>query len=121
MTEDSPAEDDDTRGPGRPKKAPSERRTESLGVSLSPKEKRKLEERAEAAGLSQSELVRRRTLGKKVSPQASRAAQEQLRTVVVDLQSLTRQAREEGATDLAETAQKIFQNARDLLKRFGSS
>jgi ribosome-binding protein aMBF1 (putative translation factor) len=112
--------EDNNRGPGRPKKPPSERRTESLGVSLSPKEKQNLEELAEAAGLSQSELVRRRTLGKKVSPQATRAAQEQLRTVVVDLQSLTRQAREKGATDLAETAQKIFDKGRDLLKQFST-
>ncbi len=57
---------------GRPKKNPEDRRTISHGLYLSPKEKEKLEKRAERAGLSINAYVRKKALGKPVKPRVEK-------------------------------------------------
>jgi hypothetical protein len=52
-----------SRGPGRPPKRPSERRSKSHGLKLKPAEKEELERRAREAGVSINKYLRRTALG----------------------------------------------------------
>lgn len=77
---------------GRPRKDPEERRTISHGLYLNQKEKRELEKRAEAAGLSVNELLRRSALGgEPISETAERRTLTELRSIGTTLEQLVHQ------------------------------
>ncbi|MCS3612959.1 plasmid mobilization protein [Salinibacter ruber] len=98
-------------GPGRPPKPPEERRTENHGLRLSPKEKKNLRRRAEEAGLSMSEYLRRSALGgEPVRSDAKKKAVRQLSAAGNALNRLVEAAREEkiGSVEgLEETLEAI--------------
>jgi hypothetical protein len=108
----SDGESSDSSG-GRPPKPESERRSHTHGLRLSPNEKDELERRAEAAGLSMSELLRRRALGKPIQPKAARTSRRRLARLALEIEELADIAEEDGELsseleqELAETLGEI--------------
>ena len=109
------AEQESDRGPGRPKKPPEERRTESLGVSLSPKEKRELEERAEAHDLRQSEYMRRRAFGRHIQPKSDQKTRSELRRIGNNLNQIARRANMGKLPEIEAQAEAVISELRDAI------
>lgn len=103
------------RSPGRPKKPPEKRRTKSLGVSLSPEEKRELEERAEAFDLSQSEYMRRRALGRPIQPERDRKTRAELRRIGNNLNQIVKRTETEYLSDIKGKAEAVLSALQEVL------
>jgi len=115
MANEQMADEQDGRGPGRPKKPPEERRTKSLGVSLSPKEKQELEERAEAHGLSQSEYMRRRAFGRYIQPKTDQKTRAELRRIGNNLNQVARRANRGELAEVKAKAKAVLSALREAL------
>jgi len=80
----------------RPRKTPDDRRSEALGLRLTPAERIQVEQEAAAAGLTASEYARARVLNGRVVIRQNRtldpAAFDELRRIGVNLNQLTRLA-----------------------------
>lgn len=111
MTHDSPRSDhpETERGPsggerstrpqrrgGRPKKTEAAGRASRVHVLLTATEKARVREAARQGGLSISEYVRRRTLGRAVTSRMDADAERQLRRIGVNLNQLARVANAAG-------------------------
>ena len=79
-------------GRGRPKKPEAKRRSLTHGLRLSPQEKKELEARADRAGLTLSEYLRRRAFGRKVQTQIEGKALKELNRIGVNLNQIARAA-----------------------------
>lgn len=123
-SEDEPSKDEpssesepSSEGPGRPPKPPEERRTESHGLRLSPAEKAELRRRAEDAGVSINEYIRRSTIGgEPLQSAADRKAIRHIAAIGSDLHQLTKAA-EEGKIDRVEGLEETLATVRDAIDR----
>lgn len=104
---------------GRPKKPEEERRTLTHGLRLSPKEKEELEARADRAGLSLSEYLRRKALGKPVKTKVDGKALKELNRIGVNLNQLARAANR-GDLLLDGQAKEAIQELRALIEKIDS-
>jgi hypothetical protein len=103
---------------GRPKKDPEDRRTISHGLYLSEKEKRELERRADAAGLSVNEYLRRKALGgKSVQAKTDQKTRSELRSIGINLNQLARQANQGNLEEVAEAVEEGIEDLREALER----
>lgn len=104
---------------GRPRKPEAERRSHTHGLRLSPNEKEELEDRADRAGLSLSEYIRRRALGKKIKTKVEEETIRQIRRVGVNLNQVAKWANEgkDPAVHSAaeDTIEDVKQAIRELL------
>lgn len=82
-------------------------------------ERDRIREAASQAGLSVSEFLRRRALGRPVVPLADAAARKALRRVGVNLNQLVRRANAGGATETE--ARAAIDDVRSALARIGKS
>jgi hypothetical protein len=73
---------------GRPPLPAGKRRTGSIKIRVSPRERRRIERRADDLGLSLSAYVRGRALGRPLAPQSVRGLRGLVRSVLVELQRL---------------------------------
>ena len=105
--------------PGRPKRKPEEGPKVQVGFQVTSVERDRIREAASQAGLSVSEFLRRRALGRPVVPLADAAARKALRRVGVNLNQLVRRANSGGATE-AE-ARAAIDDVRAALARIGKS
>ena len=105
--------------PGRPRRKPEEGPKVQVGFQVTSVERDRIREAASQAGLSVSEFLRRRALGRPVVPLADAAARKALRRVGVDLNQLVRRAGSGGATE-AE-ARAAIDDVRAALARIGRS
>jgi len=79
----------------RPTKAPNEKRTEQVKIRLTLAEYLHLADQADMADLSLAEYVRRRALGYRIQPPASRADQQllaEINRIGVNINQLARHA-----------------------------
>jgi predicted HicB family RNase H-like nuclease len=102
---------------GRPRKDPADRRSHTHGLRLSPTEKAELEERAERAGLSMSEYIRRRALGKRVKSAVDEEAVRQMQRVGVNLNQIARRAHQQGVEAVEGQALSVVRDLREVVKR----
>lgn len=100
-------------GRGRPKKPEEERRSLTHGLRLSPQEKEELEARADRAGLSLSEYLRRRALGKKIKTQIEGKALKELNRIGVNLNQIARAANRGNLVD--QQAREAIKELRALM------
>ena len=84
---------------GRPKKTEATGRASRVHVLLTVAEKARVREAARRGGLSISEYVRRRTLGRPVTSRVDADAERQLRRIGVNLNQLTRVANAAGQVE----------------------
>ena len=103
--------------PGRPRRKPEEGPKVQVGFQVTSVERDRIREAASQAGLSVSEFLRRRALGRPVVPLADAAARKALRRVGVNLNQLVRRANSGGATE-AE-ARAAIDDVRAALARVG--
>jgi predicted DNA-binding protein len=119
MSKADSQEDERQNQGGRPRKDPEDRRSHTHGLRLSPNEKEKLEKRAERAGMSLSEYIRRRALGKKIKPKVEEEAIRQIRRAGVNLNQIAKWANEgkdQAVRSAAEeTIEEVKQAIRELL------
>lgn len=104
---------------GRPKKAPEERRSLTHGLRLSPREKEELEQRAEKAGLSLSEYLRKRALGKPVKTKVDGKALKEMNRIGVNLNQLARAANR-GDVLIGGQVREAIRELRDLIEKIDS-
>ena len=88
-----------TRRGGRPKKTEATSRASRVHVLLTVAEKTRVREAARRGGLSISEYVRRRTLGRPVTSRMDADAERQLRRIGVNLNQLARVANAAGQVE----------------------
>ena len=84
---------------GRPKKTEATGRASRVHVLLTVAEKARVREAARRGGLSISEYVRRRTLGRPVTSRVDADVERQLRRIGVNLNQLTRVANAAGQVE----------------------
>lgn len=102
---------------GRPRKDPEERRTISHGLYLNQKEKRELEKRAEAAGLSVNGYIRRSALGgEPISETAERKTLTELRSIGTTLEQLAHQT---ASGQIEAQTQYVLADLRKAINRLG--
>jgi hypothetical protein len=104
---------------GRPRKDPADRRTETYGLRLSPKEKAELEDRAERAGLSLAEYLRRRALGKPVKTQVDKEATHELNRIGVNLNQIAHVANAGDLEHIQSQAAEAIEEVRALIEELG--
>lgn len=104
---------------GRPRKDPADRRSETYGLRLSPKEKAEIEERAERSGLSLAEYLRRRALGKPIKTQIDKEATHELNRIGVNLNQIAARAHQGGLEDVAGRAEAAIEEVRALIEELG--
>ena len=104
---------------GRPRKDPADRRSETYGLRLSPKEKSELEDRAERAGLSLAEYLRRRALGKPVRTRVDKEATHELNRIGVNLNQLARAANAGKLEAVSDRAEAAIEELRALIEELG--
>lgn len=102
---------------GRPPRKPEEGPKVQVGFQVTSVERDQIREAASQAGLSVSEFLRRRALGRPVVPLADAAARKALRRIGVNLNQLARRANAGGATE-AE-AQAAIAEVRAAVARVG--
>lgn len=102
---------------GRPRKDPADRRSKTHGLRLSPNEKAELEERAERAGLSLSEYIRRRALGKPVKTAVDEEAVRQMQRVGVNLNQIAKRAHQQGVGAVKEEALSVVEELKKVVKK----
>lgn len=107
--------DGGSQGRGRPKKAEEDRRTISHGLYLSENEKEELEDRAEQAGMSINEFLRRRALGKPVTPEADKNLRGELGAIGNNINQIARRANQHRMEGLEEAARAEFQRLREVI------
>ena len=104
---------------GRPRKDPRDRRTKRYGLRLSPKEYEEIQDRAERAGLSVAEYLRRRALGKPISTKVEKKTTEELNRIGVHLNQIARRASSGDLPDVASEAEAAIQEVRALIDQIG--
>jgi len=104
---------------GRPRKDPKDRRTKRYGLRLSPKEYEEIQDRAERAGLSVAEYLRRRALGKPISTKVEKKTTEELNRIGVHLNQIAHRASSEDLPDVASEAETAIQEVRALIDQIG--
>lgn len=110
----------DRRNPGgRPKKDPADRRSETYGLRLSPREKEELEDRADRAGLSLAEYLRRQALGKQIKTRVDKKATHELNRIGVNLNQLARAANRGDLHDVAAQVGEVIEELRELIEEIG--
>jgi hypothetical protein len=120
--DDDPMDDDGSERSspgGRPRKDPADRRTETYGLRLSPKEKAELEDRAERAGLSLAEYLRRRALGKPVKTQVDKEATHELNRIGVNLNQIAHVANAGDLEHIQGQAAEAIEEVRALIEELG--
>jgi hypothetical protein len=105
------------KSPGRPQRKPEEGPKVQVGFQVTSVERDHIREAASQAGLSVSEFLRRRALGRPVVPLADAAARKALRRVGVNLNQLVRRANAGGAVE-AE-ARAVIAEVRAAVARVG--
>ncbi len=105
--------------PGRPTRKPEEGPKVQVGFQVTSVERDRIREAASQAGLSVSEFLRRRALGRPVVPLADAAARKALRRVGVNLNQIVRRANAGGAAE-AE-ARAAIDDVRAAVARIGRS
>ncbi|WP_158666631.1 plasmid mobilization protein [Salinibacter altiplanensis] len=100
------------RSGGRPPKPESERRTISHGLYLSEQEKREIRKRADEAGVSINEYLRRRALGPSVQPEERRVTRRKLTEVGTEIKKIRKKVEE--ATFLTEVEETLRSALEDL-------
>lgn len=102
---------------GRPRKPEEERRTISHGLYLSKKEKEELQRRADAAGLSVNEYLRRKALGgTPVASSADRKVRRELRAIGSRLNRLAERTEAADRDDMEEVAEAVKEGVEALRK-----
>ena len=101
-----------TRRGGRPKKTESTGRASRVHVLLTVAEKERVREAARRGGLSLSEYVRRRTLGRPVTSRMDADAERQLRRIGVNLNQLARVANAAGQVERGADLDLLVAEAR---------
>ena len=112
---------------GRPQRKPEEGPKVQVAFQVTSVERDQIREAASQAGLSVSEFLRRRALGRPVVPLADAAARKALRRIGVNLNQLARRANLGGATesegfvdgDLAAKARAAIAEVRAAVARVG--
>lgn len=107
---------------GRPRLSPDERRSIQIKVGLTPSQYVKIEERAESAGLSDVELIRRLAISQQFHtvPAINRSALIELNKIGINLNQIAKavnsradvnfeQALESIKYDIKEIAQKLYE------------
>ncbi|PAP74563.1 plasmid mobilization protein [Rubrivirga marina] len=102
---------------GRPPRKPEEGPKVQVGFQVTSVERDQIREAASQAGLSVSEFLRRRALGRPVVPLADAAARKALRRIGVNLNQLVRRANAGGATEAK--AQAAIAEVRAAVARVG--
>jgi hypothetical protein len=103
---------------GRPKKDPEDRRTISHGLYLNQKEKQELKKRAEAAGLSVNEYLRRSALGgEPIQAKSDQETRRELRWIGNNLNQLARKANRGELPEVAEAVEDGIEELREALDR----
>lgn len=102
---------------GRPPRKPEEGPKVQVGFQVTSVERDQIREAASQAGLSVSEFLRRRALGRPVVPLADAAARKALRRIGVGLNQLVRRANAGGATEA--DAQAAIAEVRAAVARVG--
>jgi hypothetical protein len=103
---------------GRPKKDPEDRRTISHGLYLNQKEKQELKKRAEAAGLSVNEYLRRSALGgEPIQAKSDQKTRRELRWIGNNLNQLARKANRGELPEVAEAVEDGIEELREALDR----
>jgi len=103
---------------GRPRKDPEERRTISHGLYLTQKEKQDLKKRAEAAGLSVNEYLRRSALGgEPIQSKSDQRTRRELRWIGNNLNQLARKANRGELPEVAEAVEDGIEALREALDR----
>lgn len=102
---------------GRPRKSEAEKRTISHGLKLNQKEKEELERRADAAGLSVNEYLRRKALGgKSITAKSDQKARAELRHIGRNLNQLAKRANMGKLDEVAEAVQDGIEDLRKALE-----
>lgn len=101
---------------GRPKLDPAKKRSAQLHVLLTPAERDRVKEWAESTGLSVSDYVRRRTLGKPVAPLVDAVARRELNRIGNNLNQVARAANGAGQVELAAEAQAVYDEVRRAVR-----
>ena len=110
----------DSSGRGRPPKDESERRTHSHRVYLNDEEKRELDQRADAAGLSAVEYMRKRALGKSIQAESDQRLRTELRRIgsdLGDLLALTSEGDPPEQEHISGRAQTVLSELEEILSR----
>jgi len=107
---------DEQRGPGRPPKPESKRRTQSHGVFFSPDEMEEVKRKASEAGLPVSAYIRKAALEQDIElrSKADQQVRRELRAIGKNLNQLTRLGHL--GEPVGEAAQNALGELRDVLK-----
>ena len=104
---------------GRLRKDPRDRRTKRYGLRLSPKEYEEIQDRAERAGLSVAEYLRRRALGKPISTKVEKKTTEELNRTGVNLNQRAYRANRGELEAVAVGAEAAIQEGRSPIDPVG--
>lgn len=94
---------------GRPKLPAAKKRSAQLHVLLTPAERDRVKEWAASTGLSVSDYVRRRTLGKPIAPRVDLVARRELNAIGTNLNQIARAANQAGQVELAHEARAVYE------------
>jgi len=117
MSETNDSEDERQNQGGRPRKDPRDRRTKRYGLRLSPKEYEEIQDRAERAGLSVAEYLRRKALGKKVKTKVEEEAIRQIRRVGTNLNQVARWANQGKDEAVRSAAEDVIEDVKTAMKQ----
>lgn len=117
MSEAATQEEEVQNKGGRPPKDPEDRRSHTHGLRLSPKEKKELEQRAERAGVTLSDYIRRRALGQKIATKVEEEAINQIRRVGVNLNQIARWANQSRDEAVRSAAEDVIKDVKTAMKQ----
>ena len=110
-----PAAQHSRRRGGRPKKTEATGRDSRVHALFTTAEKARVKRAASAGGLSISEYVRRRTLGRPVTSRVDADAERQLRRIGVNLNQLARIANTSGQVERADELDVLVTELRQAI------
>ena len=117
MSEADTEEDQRQNQGGRPRKDPQDRRSHTHGLRLSPNEKEELEQRAERAGVTLSEYIRRKALERKIKTKVEEEAIRQVRRIGVNLNQIARWANENRDQAVHAAAQETIAEVKKAIRK----
>jgi hypothetical protein len=102
----------------RPQKPPDDRASAAFRIRLTAAERALLSEKAAAAGVTLSALIRVAVLGYRLQPALWREAMNELKRIGINIKQIARHADATGAlrADLAETLAEVRQAISRILK-----
>jgi len=117
MSETNDSEDERQNQGGRPRKDPRDRRTKRYGLRLSPREYEEIQDRAERAGLSVAEYLRRKALGRKIKTKVEEEAIRQVQKVGTNLNQIARWANEQRNKAVKSAAEDVIEDVKQVMRQ----